>query len=350
MKRLLELKYSPIILKQLLLVIILFLIQSFLFAQHDSLVFKNGNIIEGEIKSMDKGVLTVETDYSKNDFTIEWSGLKEIYSKRPFLISLKNGQRFNGTIRSIDSVKQTIIEVSDGQKLLVSLDDIIYLKGLKSDFWSRVYANIDLGLSLTKANNLRQFNASTAMGYYADKWQLGLNYSDNRSRQDSVAQTKRIESGIVFTYYLPANWFAATSITTLSNTEQALKLRLSGKLGVGKYLKHTNRAYLGVSTGLNANHETYTNNTAAKSSLEGYAGVSANYFDIGDLSLLSNLYAYPSFTESGRWRADFMLDTKYKITSDFYIKLGASLNYDNRPAIAGNEIDYVYTFSVGWKL
>ena len=345
-----EFKYRPVVFRGLLLIITLFSAQSFLFAQHDSLVFKNGNIIVGEIKSMDKGVITIETDYSKNDFAIEWIDLKGIYSKSPFLISLKNGQRLRGTLSSTDSVNQAVVSTEDGQKLLTLLDDIIYLKGLKSDFWSRVYANADLGLTIAKANNVRQFNVSVAAGYYADKWQLGLNYSGNRSNQDSVEETKRNESGISFTYYLPRNWFLTTSITTLSNTEQALDLRLSGKLGAGKYLKRTNRAYLGLSAGLNAINETYTNNTASKSSLEGYVGLNANYFDVGDLSLLSTLYAYPSFTESGRWRADFMLDTKYKITDDFYVKLGASINYDNKPAIIGNETDYVYTFSVGWKL
>ncbi len=345
-----EIKFRPAIFRQLLLIIALFFTQSFLFAQNDSLLFKNGNVIVGEIKSMDKGVLTIETDYSKSNFTIEWANLKQIYSKSPFLISLKSGQRLRGTVNSTDSAKQAIITTEDGQKLSAQMDDIIYLKGLKSDFWSRVYANADLGYTISKANNVRQFNVSAAIGYTADKWQLGLNYSANRSNQDSVEETKRNESGITFTYYLPRNWFANTSITTLSNTEQALKLRLSGKLGAGKYLKHTNRAYVGVGAGLNAINETYTNNTASKSSLEGYFGVNANYFDVGDLSLLSNLYAYPGITESGRWRVDFMLDTKYKITDDFYIKLGASINYDNRPAIVGNETDYVYTFSVGWKL
>jgi len=34
----------------------------------DSLIFKNGNSIKGEIKGMNRGVLTIETDYSKNDY------------------------------------------------------------------------------------------------------------------------------------------------------------------------------------------------------------------------------------------------------------------------------------------
>ena len=40
----------------------------------------------------------------------------------------------------------------------------------------------------------------------------------------------------------------------------------------------------------------------------------------------------------------------HQLVSDFYVKFNLTLNYDNRPAIAGNEMDYVYGISVGWKL
>ncbi|MEX1202583.1 MAG: DUF481 domain-containing protein [Ferruginibacter sp.] len=327
-----------------------FFITAAAFAQRDSLVLKNGNIIVGEIKSMNRGVIIVETDYSKDDFNIEWSGLKEIYSKSRFLITLKNGERINATFRSIDSLNRIFIEVGNGQLQLSTLDDIVYLKGLKSDFWSRVYANVDLGLSVAKANNIRQLNVSSNLGFYADKWKLDMHYSSNRAQQDNVAQTKRTESGIAFNYYLSKDWFLNTSVNTLSNTEQALDLRFSGKLGFGKYLVHTNKAYLGVGGGLSANRETFTNNTESRSSLEVYAGGEANFFDIGDFSFLSNWFVYYGITETGRWRSDFKFDTKYKLPHDLFLKLGITLNYDNRPAIAGNETDYVYGFSIGWKL
>src|SRR6187549_3438266 len=98
-----KLKFPSVIFRQLfLLIVALAFTQSYLFAQHDSLVFKNGNIIVGEIKSMDKGVLTIETDYSKTNFSIEWAGLEKIYSKSSFLINLKSGERFRGTLSSTD--------------------------------------------------------------------------------------------------------------------------------------------------------------------------------------------------------------------------------------------------------
>ena len=319
-------------------------------AQKDSLVLKNGDIIVGEIKSMDKGVLTIETDYSKKDFTVEWDGIKEIFSKSHFLVTLKNGQRINGTVESTESGKKIIINGDDGSKTATTLEEMVFLKGLKSDFWSRVHASIDAGLSFTKANNLKQYNVRSKIGYLADKWQTDIFYDDTRSSQDSAKETKRTEGGIAGKYYLPRDWYLAASLNFLSNTEQALNLRTTGKLGIGKYIVHTNKQYWGLGTGLSFNNESFTNGTADRSSLEAYFGSELNLFDIGDLSLFNNIWVYPSLTENGRWRTDFNFDAKYDLPLDFYIKLGFTLNYDNRPAVKGKETDYVLAFSIGWEL
>ena len=339
-----------IVLLQLFFALFLVCLSSKSNAQRDSLVLKNGNVIVGELKSLDKGVVTIETDYSKSDFTIEWSGIKEIYLRSMFLITLTDGRRINGTFQSVDSGGKINITDAQGQKVETKLDDIVYLKGLKSDFWSRVHASIDMGLSISKANDLKQYNIRSAVGYLADKWLVDIYYNDTRSSQDSIADTKRTESGASFTYFLPKDWYAVASISTLSNTEQALKLRFTSKVGVGNYIVHTNKSYFGVGGGLSLNNESFTNNTPKRTSLEGYIGAEVNMFDVGDFSLLSNLYVYPSFTESGRWRTDFKLDAKYDLPLDFYIKFGVTLNYDNEPAVAGKETDYVYVFSVGWEL
>ena len=87
-----------------------------------------------------------------------------------------------------------------------------------------------------------------------------------------------------------------------------------------------------------------------RSSSRRVSRIEVNLFDLEDVSLLGSLFVYPSFTESGRWRSDFSLDTKYDLPHDFYIKAGITLNYDNRPAIAGNTTDYVFMFTVGWEL
>jgi small nuclear ribonucleoprotein (snRNP)-like protein len=335
---------------QLFVLVIILIKANCCIAQHDSLILKNGNTIVGEIKTLDNGVITIKTGYSKSDFAIKWPGVKEFYSRRYFLVTLKDGRRINGLIQSVDAARNVTIKDEYGRIIETLLDNVIFLKRLKSVFWSRVKASIDIGLSITRANNLRQLTVNSSLGFLADKWDADGYYNIIRAARDSVNATKRTDAGLSFKDYLPKNWFLSTSLNFLSNTEQALKLRTLGKLGGGKFFIHNNKTYWGAGAGLSFNNESYTNNNETKNSLEGFLGSELNMFDTGDLNLFSSLYVYPSFTESGRWRSDFRVDCKYDLPHDIYIKLGLTFNYDNRPAVAGKETDFLLGFTVGWKL
>ena len=151
-------------------------------AQNDSLVFKNKNIIVGEIKSLKNGVLTIETVYSDKDFVIEWYGVREIFSKTRFLLTLKDGTRLTGHIYTDSSGKKLKIVEDDDSQMLTTLEDLVFLKGLKTNFWSRTKANIDLGINVIKANNLRQFNLGSKAGYSADKWTTDFFLNINQSK------------------------------------------------------------------------------------------------------------------------------------------------------------------------
>ena len=72
-------------------------------------------------------------------------------------------------------------------------------------------------------------------------------------------------------------------------------------------------------------------------------------FDVGDLNLITSIVAYPSFTETKRWRSDFIFDLKYDLPLDFYISLGVTINYDNQPVEGAAEFDYVAHTGFGWE-
>jgi len=318
-------------------------------SQHDSLVLKNKNIIIGEIKSLKNGVLTIETDYSDKDFLIEWSGVKEVFSKNRFLITLKNGDRLTGYIISEDDGKKMKIVEDADSEMFTTIEDLVFLKELEKGFWGRVKANIDLGLNLTKANNLKQFNVSSKIAYNADKWASDIYFNMLRASQDSVSTIKRTDATLHYIYYLQHAMFFSSSINFLSNTEQALRLRTTGKLGVGKFFIQTNRAYLAFGGGLSFNNESFFNETESRNSLEIYVGTESKLFDIGDLNFTGSLNIYRSITKSGRWRSDLKVDAKYDLPWDFYIKSNFTVNYDNRSAIPGNYFDYIFALSFGWE-
>jgi hypothetical protein len=336
--------------KKITLILFLFLFCYLaVIGQSDSLIFKNGNYILGEAKSMNRNILIVETDYSDDDFTIEWDGIKEIYTETFFLITLTNGTRYNGHLKSTSPGKVNLL-TDDGQTIEVSLVDIVILDDIDQGFWSQLYASIDFGLDLTKANNSAQVSMRSNVGYIAKRWQLDASYNTYLSRQDEIEDIKRTDGGATFKYFLPHDWYPMASVDFLSNTEQQLQLRTTGKAGLGKYIVHSNQIYWGFSAGANYNNENYSvDSIPDRKSWEGFIGTELNMFNTGDLSLLTNVIAYPSITESGRWRTDFKFDAKYDLPLDFYIKVGLTINYDNQPAPGSPETDYIFHTGFGWE-
>ena len=336
-------------------------------AQTDSLILSNNDLIIGEIKSMDKNILGIETDYSDVDFKIKWGNIKRIYSKTNYLITLSDGRRYNGRIGSVNdsiveidtrmpdmvlkfSKNRENIEQPTGNKVEVLRNQIVYLNALDEGFWSRLSLNFDVGTNITKANDLRQFTFNTGIGYLADRWKANLTFNTMRSTQRDVEPTKRTELGATYNYFLPKDWYLMYSLSMLSNTEQLLDLRTSNMVGVGKYLIHTNKAYLGFSGGINFNNEKFLSDQSATQSGEAFFGAQFNIFDIGDLDVLTTLTAYPSLTENRRLRTDFKFDIRYEFKFDLYFKVGTTMNYDNQPTEGASELDYIFQTTVGWKL
>lgn len=319
-------------------------------AQSDSLILTNGNIIIGKAKSMDRGVLTYDTDYADSDFKISWNKVNGLFTETVFFITLTSGDRYTGHIESIGP-KQMVIVSDEGEKIEVKPEDIVYLDDLDEGFWSQLYASIDVGFDLTKANDFKQVSMRSNVGYTDKRWNIDATYNTLNSSQSDVPDIKRTDGGMGFRWYLPRDWYPLFNVTFLSNTEQKLDLRTSVKAGMGKYIIHTNHSYWGFSGGANYNNENFSSDDADRESWEGFLGTELNLYDIGDLNLLTKLIAYPSFTEAGRWRADFNIDAKYDMPfdDDFYIKVGLTYNYDNQPVSGASESDYVFYTGFGWE-
>ena len=347
------------------LVIALLFSITLVFAQNDTLVLNNGDVIVGDLKSMDKGILIIEPPYSDSDFKIDWDGIKEVKAHQRYLITLSDGQRINGTFRSAEDGK-IFINNEEGEDRTVNFHEIVFINSVDGSFLSRLSANIDLGYSLTKANNQQQLNANFRMAYLADRWSTNVYFNSLLTTQDGVDDIQRNDGGLGYKYFLPADWYLSADLTFLSNTEQSLDLRSTAKVGIGNYVVHTNKAYWGFSGGGAYNNEKFssvyypdidsTGTANGRKSFEGFIGTELNLYDIGNLNLFTNLTVYPTLVpakgeDSGRIRADFRFDAKYDdfLLKDFYIRAGYTLNYDSSPAEVGKEIDYVFTTGFGWE-
>jgi hypothetical protein len=330
-------------------VLFILLLASSAIAQPDTLTFKSGEVVVGKIKLLDRSVLTVKTSYSDSDFKIDWDAVVDIRSNQYYLITLSDGRRFNGDINSIGKSNEVIMKDSQAEHRAL-IHEVVHLKPIDNSFWDRFSASIDVGLNLTKANNLTQFNSRATVGYLTKRWELNGSFNSVFSSQDSIPDTRRVDANAMLKIFLPQDWYVSISNDFLQNDEQKLLLRSNTKLGIGNYLVHNNAAYLSLFAGAAYNSETYIENANPdRMTGEAFAGFEFNMFDAGDISLLTSTIAYPNLTEQGRLRVDFKFDIKYNLPLDFYIKAGTTLNYDNQPVAGGAELDYVVQTGIGWE-
>lgn len=348
------------------LLFLLFAIPCQGLAQNDTLYLNNGDLIVGDLKSMDKGVLTIDPSYADSDFKITWEDIAEMKAFQRYLITLSDGRRITGTFRS-QGEGQLLIYNEDGTDIRVDQNEVVNIRSVDNGgFLSRLSANVDFGLSLTKANNQQQLNGNIRLAYLEDRWSADFYYNTLITTQDGVGDIQRNDGGLGYRYFLPKDWNLSVDVDFLSNTEQSLELRTTAMLGVGNYLKHTNSLYWNVFGGAAFTGESFspvfdpetnTNITAPdRSSMEAFFGSELNLYDIGDLNLYTLLIVYPTLVsaesvESGRLRTDFRFDAKYDdiFIDDFYVRAGFRLNYDNRPAEAGRDVDYIFTTGFGWS-
>ncbi|QLE00376.1 DUF481 domain-containing protein [Galbibacter sp. BG1] len=319
---------------------------------NDSIVLDNNDILVGEIKEMKNGVLTIETDYSDSDFKVKWINIKKVNSNQYYLVTLSDGRRLNTSLQTKpkDTAQVDVINAND-ETITVNISDIVYVKAVKSSFFSRLSASISLGYNFTKSNNLSQFTVRSTVGYIGDKWGFNGSYNSVRSDQDSVPETQRTDASLGAKYFLRHDWFYLLSGDFLSNDEQKLKLRSTIKTGLGKYIIHSNRVYFSTGAGLAWNNERFTDSVDPnRNSLEAFLGLELNMFDFDDISIFSNFTAYPSLTESGRIRTDFSVDLSYDLPLDFFIKVGLTHNFDSRPVQNASKVDYIFQTTFGWEL
>ncbi len=317
-------------------------------AQNDTIRLNNGNILNGELKSLSRGVITLKTTYSDTDFRIEFHNVKGISIQRNSLVILTNGRRRFGTIRT-DKGGVVFITSTEGIKEGFQLGEIVELNMVDDKFWHRFKGSIDLGFNLSKSNNLAQLTLGGNLKYVGELWLLNGSIDVLSSDQENSIKTKRTDANLKIYRIFPNKWFVLGEMSFLSNTEQALDGRISPSAGVGKFLVSTNKLFFGLGLGLTYNIENYVDASLDKISTEGFISTSFNMFDFEDFDLDSSLNFFPSLSEKGRLRIDFGVNLTYDLPWDFYIRLSYTQNFDNQPAIEGNSVDYVFTSGFGWK-
>ena len=319
-----------------------------IYAQKDTLYFKNKEIMIGEVKSMSNNILVAETKYSDQDFKIAFDKVVKLILVNKYSIYLVDGSNFYGTLKS---KKDNEVTITYGDTIQdVSISKIVSLNKIESGFWKHFTGSFDFGYNLAKANNSKQLTFALQLNYISEKWIHSAKYDALNTVQDNVEDIERVEWELDTKKYYKDNWFFNSNFSFLSNTSQSIKGRFSPSFGMGNYLVRNNKLYFLAGGGLTYNIEKYFDSSTDKNSFELLLTTQLNMFNFEDININTSVSMFPSLSEKGRFRTDIDFSFKYDLPYDFYIKSSISVNYDNQPYQDIEELDYVFSTGFGWSL
>ena len=304
-----------------------------LFGQKtDKLLIRNGDLITGEVKEMNLGILQYKTD-DMSTLSVKWEAVRLVYSRNYFEVEKIDGALYFGSLDTTAVGLDTIrLRITDSVYVDLAMREITRINRIRKNFWERLDGYLDFGGSYTKAGNVLQFNFATDIRYRSDMNFYRFQGSTIQTFRENEEAAVKQDATFSYDHSLKNNWGITAFTTAETNSEQGLDLRLL--IGSGGLKDFVNRyGEKGSATlGMLVTQE-YGLDQSRLTSLEAYIGVDYKkyryYSPKVDLSLATRLY--PSLTEKNRYRATFDGNLRIELFRDFYLNLSGYIRYDTRP-------------------
>lgn len=316
----------------------------------DVVVFRNGDRLTGELKSLDRGRLSFETDPT-GTIDIEWDKVAYIRVDQDIQVQTESGVQYFGQIRMAKQEFKVVVDTADGPAELDS-SQVVAMDPIDTGGFRALDINVSVGYNFSKASNITQLNAGMDTEYRSIKRVLSVDFSSQLSNSDSSESSQRQSLEFNYTRLRPNRWLNDGGISFDANDELGLNLRTSLSAGGGRYLVQTNNSLFILKGGLKATRENNVDQPDDVDSLESYGTITWEWYryDTPELDWSTTLEVIPSLTESGRVRGEYDATLRWEIIKDFYWQLEYYYSYDNKPQTedaASN--DYGVTTSLAYK-
>jgi len=319
-------------------------------AYSDEVLFKSGQKLVGEIKGLDKGILTFKTDET-GTVSVKWVKVVGLSSPRRFRVEVGTGLIFVGSLEKASEEGKAVIATERG-RVLLSLDSIVTIAPFEKRLRDRFKGYLDVGFSLQRAQSLTTFTLGTDVSYRASKWDLSLSAASYLSKQETVGSTSRNDVGLNIQRDMKRRWVAIGLTAFQENAELGLDRRLTLGGGLGNNLIWTNNMVLTAGAGVIAVDEKFSDAATSVQSVEALimGSVSAFRYTFPSLDFIFTAKIFPSLTDWGRVRAELNARLSYEFISNFFFSLSGFYSLDSRPPTEGTrKHDYGLNSSLRWE-
>jgi len=329
-----------------------------LFAREktDVLVMKNGDRITCEVKGLDGGVLYVSLDYVDGTVYVDWSKVARLESRQIFLVRTRDGSIYKGTLNSRQAavglpVTIQIIESPERQVELES-PQIVTMLATSDTFWKRFSGEVSFGTIYSKGNQSTQYTLGAQTAYVRERWSAQASFDSTLSSSAGVNASTRNSLTLGARHLLPRNnWFYSGLGTFLQSSEQGITLQSTLGVGIGRYLKNTNRARISVLCGgawQNTNYHQALVPLGKENLAAALVYADARLFRFSKSNLDVTAALLPAISDPGRVRFNTNATYYIKLISNLKWNLSFYGNWDSRPPAGLSGSDYGSSSGVSW--
>ncbi len=319
----------------------------------DLLYLRNGDVITGEIKKMEFGVLTYKTD-DAGTLTVNWDKVMRLRSVHQFELVINDGGLAHG-YGSLDTTRldQQVVLVLKTGRVVLDLDKLTKIVPIKKGIAARLDGTLRLGLSYNKGSQVLNTNAGADANYRSLHDKVSVVANSTRTLQQFADTSElRVKQDLYFQYYrFFRNRMFVTGYNSLEeNTELGLLLRAALGAGLGRELFLNKVNSLNFTLGVNGNRENSLEGSSTVN-LEGLAFLQYRIYKltIPKVMMYTYVYALPSISNPGRMRVTGNISVDFELFKDFTLGISSYQNYDNRPATAGSAtFDWGITTNIGY--
>lgn len=330
---------------------------SFARAATDILLMKNGDRITCEVKSLEAGVLKVNLDYVDGTISIDWLKVARLESSYLFLVQLQNGSIYSGKVVNAETLADAPVRLeiqpeAGRESLVVDKAAVVRITQTSESFLQRFSGKITMGATYSKGNSATQYNIGSELDYQQTRWGGRLNYNSNLSANTGAKTATRNQLDLdAYRLLHSSNYFLGGLAGFLQSSVQGIQSQTSLGIGLGRYLKNTNRVRFWVLGGMGWQGTHYVSSTTSQPTQNiGVALISSSLdvFAFKKTRLSVNTSVAPSVTETGR--------LFFKTNASYYLKLFGKIdwnlsfygNWDTRPPAQFVGSDYGTSTGLSW--
>lgn len=319
----------------------------------DTVYFKNGDKLTGEVKSLKRGKLNLNTE-ATGTIGIEWETIAAVVSNQQIQIETVIGARYFGRLATSEDRTELIVVTKDGRRTL-DAERVISMEPIDGVGVHALDVDVSLGYNFAKAGGVAQGNAAMNMDWRSliriESLRFSTTITDSDSETDVDGASKRVTLALQHTRLWRDRWFTSGGLSFDRNDELGLNLRTSLSAGGGRYMVQSNTMLWALDAGLQVSRENLDATENNTDSLEATFRTNFDWFLFHDpeFDWSTMIQIIPSLTESGRVRGEVETKLQWELFGDLNWGISFYASFDNQPSETGSTSDYGVNTSLTYE-